>query len=188
MEITPEILINSYGEAEIQAVYQVVKQNDNFMDFARQFMNHEDYHVARSALWALTKGSAKELSVLQPMLHEFINLAMTTENSSVRRLSLNIVERLKMSEKDMTTDFLDFCFEHMMDVNEFPGIQTLCMKLIYRMSQFYPDLMDELKRTIEAMQIEYYKPAVKSLRAKILSGKHANVVAFGRNKYDSSIV
>ena len=34
-----------------------------------------------------------------------------------------------------------------------------------------PELMDELKRTIKAMEIEYYKPAVKSVRNKILSGK-----------------
>lgn len=171
MEITPEILINSFGEAEAQAVYQVVKQNGDFVGFAKKFMHHEDYHVARSALWALTKGTDEELSALQPMLHEFIDLAMSTENSSVRRLSLNLVERLKMDEDDLHTDFLDFCFEHMVDIEEFPGIQTLCMKLAYRMSQFYPELMDELKRTIEAMQIEYYKPAVKSLRARILSGK-----------------
>jgi len=171
MEITPEILINSFGETEAQAVYQVVKQSGDFVGFARKFMNHEDYRVARVALWALTKGTDKELSALQPMLHEFIDLAMSTENSSVRRLSLNLVERLDMGEEDITTDFLDFCFEHMINIEEYPGIQTLCMKLAYRMCQFYPDLMDELKRTIEAMQIEYYKPAVKGLRAKILSGK-----------------
>ena len=171
MEITSEILINSFGETEAQAVYQVVKQNGDFVGFAKRFMRHEDYHVARSALWALTKGTDKELSVLHPMLHEFIDLAMSTENSSVRRLSLNLVERLEMTEDDLRTDFLDFCFEHMVDIEEFPGIQTLCMKLAYRMCQFYPELMDELKRTIEAMQIEYYKPAIKGLRTKILSGK-----------------
>lgn len=171
MEITPEILINSFGEVEAQAVYQVVKQNGDLAGFARKFMNHENYRVARTALWALTKGTDQELATLQPMLHEFIDLAMSTENSSVRRLSLNLVERLDMGEEDITTDFLDFCFEHMVDIEEYPGVQTLCMKLAFRMCQFYPDLMDELKRTIEAMQIEYYKPAVKSLRARILSGK-----------------
>jgi hypothetical protein len=32
--------------------------------------------------------------------------------------------------------------------------------------------MDELQRTIEAMEIDYYKPAIKGLRKKILSGKY----------------
>ncbi|MBR4147787.1 MAG: hypothetical protein IKU00_07875 [Bacteroidales bacterium] len=171
MEITPEILKDSFGEAEAQAVYQVVKQEDDLVGFARQFMNHEDYRVARSALWALTKGTDQELSALQGMREELIDLAMTTDNSSVRRLSLNLIERLKMNEEDLRADFLDFCFEHMMDVEEFPGIQSICMKLAFRICQFYPDLMDELKRTLVAMQIEYYKPAVKSIRDRILKGK-----------------
>jgi hypothetical protein len=96
---------------------------------------------------------------------------MQTENSSVRRLTLNVIYRLKMDEEDLRTDFLDFCLEHMADVEEFPGIQSICLKLAFRMCQFYPELMDELKRTLEAMEIDYYKPAVKGVRNKILSGK-----------------
>ena len=111
------------------------------------------------------------MSQLQVILNDFINQAMLTGNSSVRRLSLNIVERLEMSEDDLRTDFLDFCFEHMIDVEEFPGIQSVCMKLAFRMCKFYPELMDELKRTLEAMEIDYYKPAVKGVRSRILSGK-----------------
>ena len=127
--------------------------------------------MARSALWGLTKACKEELSQLQVILNEVIDQAMQTENSSVRRLSLNIVERLEMSEEDLRTDFLDFCFEHMMDVEEFPGIQSVCMKLAFRMCKFYPELMDELKRTLETMEIDYYKPAVKCVRSRILSGK-----------------
>ena len=77
-----------------------------------------------------------------------------------------------MDEDDLRTDFLDFCFEHMVSIEEFPGIQTLCMKLAYRMCSFYPELMDELKRTLEAMEIDYYNPAVKCLRKRILSGRY----------------
>ena len=85
--------------------------------------------MARSALWGLTKASKEELSQLQVILSEFINQAMQIDNSSVRRLSLNVIERLEMSE------------------------------------------IDELKRTLEAMEIDYYKPAVKCVRSRILSGK-----------------
>ena len=46
------------------------------------------------------------------------------------------------------------------------------MKLAYRMCSFYPELRDELKRTLETMEIEYYKPAVKGLRQRILSGHY----------------
>ena len=197
MAITSERLRQTFSEGGAQEIYQEVKaaskreQSDacissaereqaraefkatgDFLGFARRFVFDVDYRVARSALWGLTKATDNELSELQVILNELIDQAMQTENSSVRRLTLNIIERLTLEEDDLRTDFLDFCFEHMVSIEEFPGIQTLCMKLAYRMCSFYPELMDELKRTLEAMEIDYYKPAAKCLRRRILSGRY----------------
>ena len=171
MAITSERLRKTFSEGGAQEIYQDVKAERDFLGFARRYVFDNDYRVARSALWGLTKATDEELSALQVILNELIDQAMQTKNSSVRRLTLNIIERLKMEEDDLRTDFLDFCFEHMVSFEELPGIQTLCMKLAYRMCRFYPELMDELKRTIEAMEIDYYKPALKGLRKRILNGK-----------------
>ena len=171
MAITSERLKQTFSEGGAQEIYQEVRAEGDFLNFARRYVFDSDYRVARSALWGLTKATNEELSELQVIFNELIDQAMQTENSSVRRLTLNIIERLKMNEEDLRTDFLDFCFEHAVSIEEFPGIQTLCMKLAYRMCTFYPELMDELKRTLEAMEIDYYKPAVKCLRKRILSGK-----------------
>ena len=164
--ITEERLRQTFSEGGAQKIYQEVKASGDFLGFARQYAFSQDYRVARSALWGLTKARKEELSQLQVIFNEFIDQAMRTKNSSVRRLSLNIVERLEMSEDDLRTNFLDFCLDHMMDVEEFPGVQAVCMKLAYRMCKFYPELMDELKRTLEAMEIDYYKPAVNAPEAE----------------------
>ena len=197
MAITSERLKQTFSEGGAQEIYQAIKaaskreQSDAcissaeleqartefkaegvFLGFAQRYVFDSDYRVARSALWGLTKATNKELSELQAILNELIDQAMHTDNSSVRRLSLNIIERLKMNKEDLRTDFLDFCFEHMVGIEEYSGIQTLCMKLAYRMCTFYPELMDELKRTLEAMEIDYYKPAIKCLRKRILGGRY----------------
>ena len=171
MAITSERLQQTFSEGGAQEIYQEVKSGGDFLGFARQYVFSEDYRVARSALWGLTKADKKELSQLQVLLDELVELAMHTENSSVRRLSLNVVERLEITEDDLRTDFLDFCLEHMASLDEFSGIQSVSMKLAYRICKFYPELTEEFMRTLEAMQIDYYKPAVKGLRNKILSGK-----------------
>ena len=172
MAITSERLRQTFSEGGAQEIYREVRATGDFLGFAQRYVFDKDYRVARSALWGLTKATDEELSKLQVMLNELIEQAIQTENSSLRRLTLNIIERLKMSEEDLRTDFLDFCLEHMASIEEFPGVQTLCMKLAHRMCCFYPELMDELKRTLEMMDIEYYKPAVKGLRQRILSGKY----------------
>lgn len=170
MAITRDRLKQTFSEGGAQEIYQEVKSEGDFLGFAHRFAFDQDFKVARSALWGLTKASDKELSALQVLLNDLIEQAMLTENSSVRRLTLNIIERLKMDEDDMRTDFLDFCIEHAVMGDEFPGVQTLCMKLAFRMCKPYPELMDEFRRTLQAMEIEYYKPAVKGIRNKILNG------------------
>ena len=129
MPITEERLRQTFSEGGAQEIYQEVKASGDFLGFSRQYAFSQDYRVARSALWGLTKASKEELKQLQVILNEVIDQAMQTDNSSVRRLSLNIVERLEMNKEDL------------------------------------------LKRTLEAMEIDYYKPAVKCVRSRILNGK-----------------
>lgn len=151
-------------------LYTAVKSQGNFACFCRQFMHDEDCLVARNALWALTKTNKQEITQLQPLQNSLIDLAMTTANASIRRLSLNLTERLAMHKDNLRTDFLDFCLDHAIAVDESPGIQSLCMKLAFRMCRFYPELQEELLRILQAMEITYYKPSVKSVRNKILNG------------------
>ena len=160
-----------FGELDAQAAYREIKQSGDFLGFTRQFMHSDDERVARNAFWTLTKATDKELSQLQPILNDLIDLALSTPSSSVRRLSLNIIERLDMKEDDLRTDFLDFCLEHMADTDELPGIQSISMKLAYRMCKFYPELLAEFKATLESMEPEFFKPAVNCVRNRILSGK-----------------
>jgi len=170
--MTRKDLQGSYSEGEAQARYNEVKVSGRFIEFTQSFIHDEDYQVARNALWVLTKATDKELSQLQPMLNELIDLALNTENSSVRRLSMNIILRLQFKEEDLRTDFLDFCLEHAVDKAEYPGIQSVAIKLAYKMCSFYPELKAELIRILEAMEIEFYKPAVKCIRNRVLSGKY----------------
>ena len=168
MEINAENIRAVKNEVDAQAVYREIKRTGDFVGFARRFMHSDDARVARNAFWCLTKATDKELSQLQPILNELIDLALTTTSSSVCRLSLNIIERLEMKEEDLRSDFLDFCLEHMADADELPGIQSLSMKLAYRMCKFYPELLAEFKATLESMEPEFFKPAVNGVRNRIM--------------------
>ena len=170
--ITDDRLRQTFSEGGAQEIYHEIKASGDFLGFAKQYAFDADYRIARSALWGLTKASDGELFQLQILLDELINQAMNTENSSVRRLTLNIIERLELDKDNLRVDFLDFCMEHMVAGDELPGVQTLCMKLAHRMCGFYPELNGEFRRIVEAMVISDYKPAVKGLRSRILNGKY----------------
>ena len=98
--IREERLRQTFSEGGAQEIYQEVKASSDFLGFAHRYVFSEDYLVARSALWGLTKASKEELAQLQVILNELINQAMQTENSSVRRLSLNIIKDIAHNGKE----------------------------------------------------------------------------------------
>ena len=51
------------------------------------------------------------------------------------------------------------------------GIQSLSLKLAYKMCLFYPELMAEQRRTLESMDMAYYSPTLKNVRNRILANK-----------------
>ncbi len=132
---------------------------------------HSDDPVeARNAAWVMTHFTDEQVMMLMPRQNEFIDLILTTGNSSLRRLLLNIIERQEIKEENLRTDFLDFCLEHTSSPTEQPGIQSLCMKLAYRQCRFYPELMEEFRNMLQLMQDGYAK-SVMGLRRKFLSAK-----------------
>lgn len=171
MNISQERLKAAKNEHEALTICNEVRVQKCILLFAKQYAFSSDYKIARNALWILTKATDDELSALQNMLTELINQALTTQNSAVCRLSLTIINRLTITKENLRTDFLDFCLQRMTSLTEYPGIQSVCMKLAFKMCSFYPELTDEFMRTISAMEFEYYTPAVKSVRNKILNRK-----------------
>lgn len=185
MLIDSDRLRQNFSEGGAQEIYQAVKAQGDFLDFTRRFAFSDDHRVARSALWGLTKASTDELQPLKVLMNDLIDQALQTPSPSVRRLTLSIVYRLPMEQDELRTDFLDFCLQHMLDVEEEPGIQTLCMKLAHRMCAFYPELTGEFRRTLEAMRVDFYKTSVKGLRNKLLYGKSGFTVTHRRKKAEN---
>lgn len=144
-------------------IYEKVKTHGNIADFAKRYMYDEEDFVARNALGGITKATKNELQQLKPMLNELIDRAMQTDNNSIRRTLLSIIERIDISINDLRTDWLNFCLDNMTDMRQSPAIQALCMKLAWRMCRFYPDLMGEMQRIIEDQETDYYTPAIKSV-------------------------
>ena len=68
MTITEDRLRQTFSEGGAQEIYQEVKAANDFLGFARQYAFSQDYRVARSALWGLTKACKEELAQLQVIL------------------------------------------------------------------------------------------------------------------------
>lgn len=172
MSISRNDIKGNYSEELITNICFIVAEAGDFLAFVKKYMYDDDPIVVRNALCALSKATDEELSQLNPIREELIDTAIKCNNSSIRRALLGIILRLDMKADDVRTDFLDHCLCKMTAPDEVPSVQALCMKLAYKMCKFYPELLSELKRTLEAMEISYYTPAVRNVRTKILNNKY----------------
>ena len=147
------------------------EQSEEKRQLIIQSIYNQNPIIARNSAWVMTHFSDKLITTFQPRINEFIDLIMTTDNISLKRLILNIVDRLTLSENNLRTDFIDFCLEHMMSLEEPPGVQTLCMKLAHKQCLFFPELQDEFYNLLNMMEIGNYATCVKSLHKKMVKTK-----------------
>ncbi len=169
-----EMALEAYAwlkrSGDFAAFVALLHDGDRSGDFAAfvALLHDGDAHVARNAAWVLTKATDRELSQLLPALDELIDIALSTSNDSLRRLTLNLIVRLPLTKECLRTDFLDFCLDQMVRLSTPPGIQALCMKIANRFCSFYPELNNELMRTIAALDLSFYEPALKCTAKNIM--------------------
>ena len=158
--IGEEVLGGLIGAAEVKWLAKEIRANrlfENLFDI--------DDRVARNSAWVLTHKPISEIRELPQS--KLIDLAISTPNPSLRRLVLNLIEQQPMAKEDIRTDFLDFCLQRMTMLEEAPGVQSLCMKLAYRMCKYYPELTNEFEAALSLIPSEQYKPGVRYLIKKL---------------------
>ena len=155
-----QALRSSLGGAEVRALAKEVP-----CSLLLPRLYDEDIRVAHNAAWVLTHKPVSQIRTLP--YNDLIDLTMVTPDTSLRRLTLNLVEKQEITEESMRTDFLDFCLLHMHMPEEPPGVQALCMKLSHRMCLPYPELLHEFYETLSLMQPEDCKPGMKHLINKM---------------------
>ncbi|MCR5821968.1 MAG: hypothetical protein K6F85_03500, partial [Bacteroidales bacterium] len=103
---------------------------------------------ASNAAWALTHLPKEDNIYINMYRAELVQLAVTTPEVPLRRLSMVLLERLEWGRDDVRTDLLDFCLDHMMLPDEPYGVKAICMKLAYQQCRHYPELSAELKQSL----------------------------------------
>ena len=157
---------------DIKALAQRAHREERFRDSLFEEMQGDDLREARNAAWALTHLPKEDTIYIDTRRARLTDLAISTPDTSLRRLSLVLLERLEWGrealEEERYVRLLDFCLEHMMLADEPYGIKALCMKIAYQMCQHYPELKEELRQSLLLMEPSELGAGVKHTRGKIL--------------------
>ena len=133
-----------------------------------------DRDVAVNSAWTLTHLPKDDNGFIAEHREKLVELASTTADVSLRRLTLTLLERLDWQVENIeeTPEYyvalIDFCFEHLMMIEEPYGVRSLCMKLAYKLSLNYPELLDELRESLLLIEPTDLGSGVRHTRNKLL--------------------
>lgn len=160
--MTEQLLSERIGIKEVK-----VLAKEQPVEMLWQLVLGDDSLKGRNAAWVLTHKPLSEICQLP--YQQMIDLAIATPSVPIRRLTLCLIERIPMDPEQLRTDFLDFCLQHMIMLEEPSGVQALCMKLAQRMCAYYPELEHEFYETLRMAHKEFFKPGVTHLIKKYLA-------------------
>lgn len=152
---------------DVQAVLYEIKYNESRRDELYRLIYNEDNTVAWQALWVCSHFPASGQKWLQGRQEELINEVLVCPHGGRRRILLQLIEKQSLSG-ETRVDFLDFCLDRMLSVQELPGVQSLCMKLAYKLCQPVPELLQEFKAILELADRGSLSAATKSVIRNIL--------------------
>lgn len=97
-----------------------------------------------------------------------MKIAQTTPYEKTERLLLSVLLKLKFDTTDIDVKFLDYCLYSIISAKRPCAIKALCMKLAYKLSTNYPELLYELKMILENIDNISLAPSIACARKNIL--------------------
>lgn len=157
------ILKGHIGGADVLAL----AQSENREELFRQLFN-EDKRTSDNAAWVLTHLPASDDVWLKENQEALIDKAMQTTSVTMRRLTMTLLLRTEFIADDIRTDFLDFCLDMMMRPDQPNGVRSVAMKLAYLQCCHFPELLAELRYSLDIMEPDFLSPALKTTKRSLL--------------------
>ena len=154
------------GMDDIKEILYLIRSNDNKRQELYNLIIAEDEVIGYHAAWIFTHLPSQDSKWLLKKQHELIDEALACKHGGKRRVVLNLLYKQPFPDPPRV-DFLDFCLERMLYVQELPGVQSLCMKIAYKLCRPIPELTQELKTTLDMMEGDLC-PAIRTTRKNIL--------------------
>lgn len=159
---------------DIKAMAQRAHEDAAVREELFETMHGDDRDEAVHSAWALTHLPKTDNIYIAAHREELVGIAITTSDISLRRITLALLERIdwKMPDPDDVpryyVELLDFSMEHLMMQEEPYGVRSLCIKLAYTLSLPYPELLEELKRSLLMIEPSELGTGVRHTWNKIL--------------------
>lgn len=159
--------LSQYGIKDLCALTQG-EHNDNLKEELYQLTLDSDRRVATNALWVFTHFSAVDNEWLYAKHDQLIDRCLNEQDATKLRLMLNLLLRQPYTEEDIRTDFIDYCLMRLTDPKSSYAVRAQCIKLAYEQMRYWPELLNELRQTLEMISCEPLSPGLRSAWKQVM--------------------
>lgn len=128
----------------------------------------DDGRRSSLAAWVLTHLPSDDDAFVDSHRGDLVHVALSTSDTSLRRLALTLLNRLEWPKEAVRTDFLDFTLEHLSSPDEPYGVRSLCIKLAFAQCVHYSELREELRQVLLMIEPSEIGSGIRNTRDKIL--------------------
>lgn len=152
--------------AELSAVV-AGNENNHRKEELYQLSFDDNNRVANNAFWIFTHFDDFNNQWLYQKHDDLIDRVIVENNETNRRLMLSLL-RQPFEEESLRSDFIDFCESKITACSQPYAIRAYCMKLAYEQMKYYPELLAELKATLDMLSQEPLSPALQSAKNQVM--------------------
>ena len=143
-------------------------RNNHLKEELYQLTLDADRRVAVNALWVFTHFAADDNVWLFAKHDQLIDRCLEEQDTTKLRLILTLLLRQPFREEAVRTDFIDFCLARITDARAPYAIRAQCIKLAYEQMRHWPELLDELRQTLELISCEPLSPGLRSAWRQVM--------------------
>ena len=165
-----ESLTNRLSQSDIHELCALTQggRNNSLKEQLYQLTLDDDRRVATNALWVFTHFSAVDNEWLYAKHDQLIDRCLKEKDTTKLRLMLNLLLRQPYTEEAIRTDFIDFCLTRLADTKSPYAVRAQCIKLAYVQMRYWPELLNELRQTLEMISCEPLSPGLRSAWRQVM--------------------
>lgn len=164
------LLAHRLSQSEIMQLCALTQgeHNDNLKEELYQLTLDANRRVTINALWTFTHFAADDNVWLFAKHDQLIDRCLNEKDATKLRLMLNLLLSQPYTEEAIRTDFIDFCLARLTDARAPYAIRAQCIKLAYEQMRYWPELLDELRQTLEMISCEPLSPGLRSAWKQVM--------------------
>lgn len=163
-------LTNRLSQSEINELCVLTQgeHNNNLKEELYQLTLDANRRVATNALWVFTHFASDDNKWLYAKHDQLIDRCLMEQDTTKLRLMLTLLLRQPYTEEDVRTDFIDFCLMRLADPKSPYAVRAQCIKLAYEQMRYWPELLNELRQTLNIISCEPLSPGLRSAWRQVM--------------------